>query len=65
MAAEPVRRPRWQERFDPLPEGIGETPLVVVDGFGRGFRGGSSLGHGRISWGVDKLQKVLRTKLLG
>jgi hypothetical protein len=60
-----VRRSRWQERFDPLPEGIGDTPLVVMDRFGSGLRGGPSLGHGRISWCVDKLQEVLRTKLLG
>jgi hypothetical protein len=65
MAAEPVRRSRWQERFDPLPEGIGDTPSVVVDRFTRGLRGGLSRGHGWISWGDDELQKVLRTKLLG
>jgi hypothetical protein len=39
--------------------------LVVVNRFAMGLRGGLSLGHGRVSWCVDMLQEVLRTKLLG
>ncbi len=46
--------------FDPLPQGIGDAPLIIADGDRTGFRGGLGLGHGSISWGDNKHQEILR-----
>ena len=46
VAAEAVRRPRRQQGDDPPPEGLGDSPLVVVGGSWTGLRGGPYPGHG-------------------
>src|SRR5262249_19081137 len=60
VAAQRVGRPGRQEGFDPLPQGVGDAPLIVTNTSGGGPQGGRDLGHGQISWCKLKYQEILR-----